>query len=106
MTIRGVLLAASISLVTLAGAATAGPFEDAEAALAPGDFASALALLRPLATEGNTAAQANLGMLFQFGRGTEQNYAEALKWYRLAAEKGYGRAQNNLGIMYQNGYGV
>ncbi len=62
MTMRGVLLAASISLAAPAGAAFAGPFEDAEAALTRGDYAAALQLLHPLAAEGHTAAQANLGI--------------------------------------------
>jgi TPR repeat protein len=104
MTTRGVILAAAIALV--AGAAFAAPFEDAEAALQRGDYAAAIEILRPLAAAGNTAAQANLGVLYQFGRGVSQDFDEAIKWYRLAADKGFGRAQNNLGIMYQNGSGV
>src|SRR4051812_11376432 len=90
-TMRGVL-AASIVLVAMAGAAAAGPFEDAEAAVARGDYTAAIQLYRPLAAEGHTIAQAHLGILYEYGWGTPQNYAEALKWYRLAAEKGFGGA--------------
>src|SRR6476660_3065090 len=65
-TMRGVVLTALIAL--MAAPALAGPFEDAETALQRDDYAAALELLRPLAAGGHTAAQANLGMLYQFGR--------------------------------------
>src|SRR5476651_1066304 len=103
---KRVSLAASIMLLATVGATVAGPFEDADAALARGDYAAALQLYRPLAAGGHTTAQAKLGILYENGLGTPQNYTEAVKWYRLAAEKGFGGAQNNLGVMYQNGLGV
>ncbi|MEI8154944.1 MAG: sel1 repeat family protein, partial [Hyphomicrobiales bacterium] len=95
--LRSMLLAASIVL-GLANAVLADPFEDAEKALARGDYAAALKLLHPLAEADHTTSQAQLGILYEFGRGTPQNYAEAMKWYRLAAAKGFGGAQINLGV--------
>ena len=95
-----------VVLLALAGAAAAGPREDANAALFREDYTTALRLSRPLAEEGDAGAQFNLGFMNEFGLGVPRNYAEAARWYRLAADQGEGRAQNNLGVMYQNGQGV
>ena len=51
-------------------------------------------------------AQFNLGLSYEIGQGTLQDYAEAVKWYRLAAAQGNVVAQHNLGGMYSNGRGV
>ena len=51
-------------------------------------------------------AEANLGFMYQEGRGVPQDDAEAAKWYRKAAERGNAHSQTNLGSMYQEGRGV
>jgi hypothetical protein len=48
---------AALTLVAMAGAAVAGPLEDANAALQRGDNATAFRLYRPLAEQGNADAQ-------------------------------------------------
>ena len=58
------------------------------------------------ADQGNAAAQNNLGLMYDNGRGVIQDYKEAVKWTRLSANQGYAGAQNNLGLMYDNGRGV
>ena len=70
------------------------------------DYATALKEWRPLAEQGITDAQYNLGQMYRKGQGVVQDYEEAVKWYRKAAEQGYGRAQNNLGVRYFKGEGV
>jgi hypothetical protein len=50
-------VAALMLAVSFAGSVAAGPFEDAAAAYRKGDYATALELIRPLAEEGNVAAQ-------------------------------------------------
>jgi uncharacterized protein len=70
------------------------------------DFAGAIKEWRPLADEGNSAAQFNLGLLYYEGEGVPQNYGEAAKWFERAAEQGYASAQYNLGAMYGVGHGV
>jgi TPR repeat protein len=52
------------------------------------------------------AAQCNLGLCYECGRGVEKDVVEAVKWYRKAAEQGHSRAQCNLGYMYEIGRGV
>ena len=71
-----------------------------------GDFATALKEWKPLAEEGNAAAQNNLGLMYHNGWGVPQDYKEAARLYRLAAEQGDAKAQGNLGVMYELGNGI
>ena len=71
-----------------------------------GDYATALTELRPLAEQGDPAAQLNLGLMYANGSGVPQDYAEAVKWYRLTAEQGHVEAQFTLGVLYGRGLGV
>ena len=71
-----------------------------------GDYAMAVREIRPLAEQGDAAAQNNLGVMFDKGRGVPQDDQEAAKWYRLAADQGAAAAQYNLGMMYLHGRGV
>jgi len=60
----------------------------------------------PLAKDGNSSAQFNLGQMYRLGQGVPQNDETAVKWTRLAAEQGNAFAQYNLGHMYRLGQGV
>ena len=100
-TIRVAVLA-----ITLAGCAIADGREDALAAYERQDYATALRLLKPLADQGNPAAQFNLGFMYANGRGVPKDDAQAVKWYRLAADQGWAPAQVLLGFMYANGLAV
>ena len=62
--------------------------------------------IKALAEQGVAAAQYNLGVMYDNGKGVPENDVEAVKWFRKAAEKGYAYAQFNLGNMYANGEGV
>ena len=98
--------AAVLLSATLAGPATAGPYEDAMAAAKRGDYATAIGLWRPLADQGDRDARFLLGSMYAAGKGVPQDYAEAAKWYRLAADQGESLSQFFLGAMYSNGQGV
>ncbi|MBT6509262.1 MAG: sel1 repeat family protein, partial [Rhodospirillaceae bacterium] len=50
--------------------------------------------------------QNNLGDIYYYGDGVEQDFTQAVKWFRLAADQDYPDAQHNLGEMYFNGEGV
>jgi uncharacterized protein len=86
--------------------AAADPLEDASAAARFGDYATALALFRTAANQGNTYAQYSLGIMYVKGQGVTQDYAEGVKWIRLAAEKGLAIAQTDLAIMLRRGWGM
>jgi uncharacterized protein len=94
------------TFLALAGAAAAGPLEDGEAVFQRGDYATALKLWRPLADQGNAAAQDAIGSMYSDGQGVPQDFVEALKWYRQAADQGDAGGQFSLGIMYDFGQGV
>jgi TPR repeat protein len=102
-------VAAWLFAATLAGSALAGPTEDlaaADAASAKGDYPTALKLVRPLAEQGNAAAQFKLATLYGKGNGVPQDSAIAVDWYRKAADQGNVAAQHSLGAMYVTGLGV
>jgi hypothetical protein len=89
-----------------AGAAGAGPLDDASVADRRGDYATEYRLLRPLAEQGSAEAQTALGDMYAAGHGVPQDYVEAAKWFRRAADQGFTDAQDSLARMYFNGQGV
>lgn len=78
----------------------------AENALKEKDYATAFRLFKPLAEQGASEAQANLGLMYELGQGVNKDFVEAFKWYQLAAEQGTAWAQTNLGLAYANGRGT
>jgi TPR repeat protein len=90
---RKILATLLLGLIVGGGVVRSGPYEDAIAARARGDFATELRLLRPLAERGNADAQSDLGDLYFLGVGVTRDYREAAKWYRLSAEGGNADAQ-------------
>ena len=96
-------------LLTMVGAAVAGPAEDALAANAAhrrGDFATALQLYRRAADQGHTDAANNLAIMYFRGVGVPYDDTEAAKWFLRAAELGDANAQRNIGNAYRFGQGV
>lgn len=87
-------------------ATSSASLSTAKKALKEKDYATALLILKPLADQGNPEAQANLGLMYELGRGVDIDFVEAFKWYRSAAERGTIWAQTNLGLAYANGRGV
>lgn len=99
------LAAVLVVTVGLSGPAWAG-FEQGLAAFERYDYAAALEAWRPLAEQGNAAAQFRLGDMYRQGRGVRRDAAEAVRWYRAAAEQGHAEAQFWLAKMYETGRGV
>lgn len=58
------------------------------------------------ATQGNSSAQYNLGICYQYGRGTQKDETEAFSWYTKAANDGHVSSQLKLGDMYLSGEGT
>jgi hypothetical protein len=88
-----------------AAAAHAG-FDDGKAACDRGDHAKAYEELKALAGQRLAAAQIDLGAIYNFGLGAQQDHGEAVKCCRRAAEQGDIGAQYDLGLMYAKGKGV
>ncbi|BAE51044.1 trypsin-like peptidase domain-containing protein [Paramagnetospirillum magneticum] len=70
------------------------------------DWTSAIREFRPLATQGNAAAQARLGHMLFEGLGGTRDDVEALKLLNAAAASGDSLAQYWLGSAYFNGRAV
>jgi uncharacterized protein len=58
------------------------------------------------AERGLARDQTILGILYEAGRGVDQDYEKAAFWYRKAAEQGDAQGQNHLGLVYAAGRGV
>jgi len=96
MTMSAAALALACASLSWSPGARADDLEDAVLALQSGDYASALALYRPLAAGGHAQAQAALGWLYFHGRGVPRDVPEAERWFDRAAAQGdprgdYGR---------------
>ena len=100
------LSALGMLLATVCTTLLAATLEEGVAAYQLGDYEAAFKIFRPLAEQGNTAAEYNVGQMYRMGRGTTRDFAEAAKWYRLAAGQGDALSQFNLGMMYYNAQGV
>jgi hypothetical protein len=100
---RMLVLALTLSVTPFSFSAD---FEVGVAAYEKGNFAAALKEWRPLAKQGNAAAQYNLGLMYDMGKGVPQDYKAAIKWYTLSAEQGNAFAQYSLGLMYWSGAGT
>jgi hypothetical protein len=93
------------SLLCAAPVWAEGDWDRARTAHERGDYATELAIVRPLAEQGFAFAQFNLGVLYDNGHGVPMDDQKAIEWYRKAAEQGLPQAQINLGIMYEEGEG-
>jgi cell division septation protein DedD len=99
-------LATALVLGLPAAASAAADPGEVVAALLEKDYETAFRQTQVAAEEGDPGAQANLGVMYLKGMGTDKNEASALNWFRMAAGSGVARAQMNLGEMYAKGLGV
>jgi len=93
-------------------AAAAGPTKAADAfqtglnAYNSGDYAEAMAWWRKAAAQGDSDAQASVGVLYRNGLGVPKDYAQTMDWFRKSAAQENARAEDNIGILYRDGWGV
>jgi TPR repeat protein len=79
---KAIFIGAALALLGAFSRVVAGPVDDASAALSKGDFASALQIVRPLAEQGNPAAESLLGEMYEGGYGLPRDAAVATSWDR------------------------
>jgi gag-polyprotein putative aspartyl protease/Sel1 repeat len=96
-----------IALLSAGQLASAGPFEDGEAAYNRGDGYAALLNWRELAVRGDAKASYRLGKLFSEGRGPSvpSDQKEARRWWLRAVEQGHAQAAGELSRSYFFGIG-
>jgi len=66
----------------------AGRLEDGQRKWTEGDYPGAMELLRPLADQGNAAAQYLVGLMYANAQGFPEDGAEGARWFEKAAEGG------------------
>ena len=81
-------------------------FEDGRTAYQDKEYKKALAILKPLAEEGDSQAQVTVGIMYDYGQGVDKDPEEAMKWYIKAAEQGIPVVQHDVGVKYFQGMGV
>jgi len=69
-----------------------------------GDYATAVVQWRPLAAQGNGAAQFNLALMYHRGLGVAPDEQVAVQWYQKSANNGYIKAQEFLAAAYREGW--
>ena len=97
--LQSIVLAITL-LVGSVSVATAQNFNNGLEAAQSGDFQTALQEWRPLAEQGDAAAQYNLAELYKNGKGVPQDRDQASIWYRLSAEQGNPLAMYQLGVYF------
>jgi TPR repeat protein len=70
------------------------------------DHVAAVQWLERAADGGDVESRYNLGCMYSFGYGVEQDSASAAEHWRIAAEQGFAPARENLGTLYFVGSGV
>jgi uncharacterized protein len=100
------MLGVVLLTTAFASPAVGGALDDGVAAYRDKAYTKAAEFWRPLAENGDAAAQYLLGDLYMEGKGVERNDATAFMWFQRAANQGDARAQYNLGASYAEGAGV
>ena len=71
-----------------------------------GNYAAAYTEWEPLAQDGDTTAQHNLGLLYLHGLGVPRDAEAAAAWFQSAADQGNAQAQADIGTLHLTGDGV
>jgi TPR repeat protein len=95
------VLLAAFSFVAVP--ARAADFETAYAYFKQNQWLPAFLDFQILAVEGDSRAQAYIGMMYRRGLGISLDYAEAERWLRASAEQGDPTGNHRLGWMYARG---
>jgi uncharacterized protein len=101
---RRALLCAALLLA--AAAARAADYDIGVSAYDRGDFARALAELKPLTERGHSGAEFMLGAMYFYGKGVPGDPGMAAVWFAKAARQGNPSAQLAFGSLHIRGIGV
>lgn len=101
VTIGGVSAAAAAATTAAFMATAPSRFVEARAALERGDTAGAIQLMKLLAEQGDSNAQAMMGAAHE--RLKPPDLPGSVKWFRLAANQDHPTAQYYVGLFYETG---
>ncbi len=105
MNIKSARLSLALALAVCAGFAHADkdPYDEAMHVYGCADYPKAFRLFVPLAEQGNSLAQFQVGMMTEQGQGTDPDMRQAFDWYMKAAMQGMADAYFALGQMFSRG---
>jgi len=89
------IVGSALLALSFAAPVVAGPFEDGVTAYDRNDFSTAMRHWRPLADQGNPAAQSNLALMYFKGQGVSKDPAQAYMWASLSAARGHQEGVKN-----------
>jgi TPR repeat protein len=84
------------TLLSGIASAQAGPWEDGMVAYNRGDYLPAIRLFRPMAEQGNSKAQNQVGVMYRRGQGVQPSPSRAFMWFSFAARRGDAQAKAGL----------
>jgi TPR repeat protein len=90
-----------LSLVSMSVAAAS--LKEVGEAIRAKDYKSAIEQLEVMTKQQHPEAEFLMGMMYEYGRGVEQDFVKAANWFRRSAEQGNVAAQTNLALLYVNG---
>ena len=93
-TCKAILVSAVLAL-SFSAPVVAGPFEDGITAYDRNDYSTAMRHWRPLADQGNPAAQSNIALMYARGQGVSKDYVQAYMWFSLSAARGHQEGVKN-----------
>lgn len=99
-------LVAATALILPGSGARAQSVHAGFVALNREDYATARENFLPLAQQGDSIAQYDMGILYLNGYGVSKNFVTARTWFRKAADQGDKDAQLRLSEIYDQGLGV
>ena len=89
------ILVSAVLALGFSAPAVAGPFEDGVTAYDRNDYSTAMRHWRPLADQGNPAAQSNIALMYAKGQGVSKDYVQAYMWSSLSAARGHQEGVKN-----------
>jgi TPR repeat protein len=89
------IVGSALLALSFSAPAMAGPFEDGVTAYDRNDYSTAMRHWRPLADQGNPAAQSNLALMYFKGQGVSKDLAQAYMWASLSAARGHQEGVKN-----------
>src|SRR5260370_16457218 len=92
LTMRSLLWFLTLSLVTISSS-SAADFATGLNAYKKGDYITAAKEWRPLADQGDSAVQFNLGLLYLDGQVVPKDLDQAVKWFTRSANQPYTKLQ-------------
>ena len=93
-----------LTLSVMVSTVHADAFEEGLVLFEATKYKKAMKIWRPLAEQGEVAAQVKLGAMHEGGLGVRRDLVEALKWYHKAAQQGNSEAEYHLGELYSIGH--